>query len=93
MTKSSSSSSFSGFSPLMPVPLGQLHSSTGFSVLTMSPSATAVCAVTYSVTGLAISVALFVPPSAATPVKPCGKRCHVEDPRERKGMLAEFEDI
>ena len=49
--------------------------------------------VTFLVAGLVVSATLFVPPPDVTPVKPSRKRRRVEDPRERKRMLAAFEDV
>ena len=89
----SSFSSFPGFSPSMPVPLGQLPSFAGSGVVTTSPSASTVCAVTFSVAGPVVAATPFVPPSDVTSVEPSRKRCHVEDLRERERMLAEFEDF
>ena len=68
----------------MPVPLGQLHSSAGSSVLTTSPSASTACAVTFLVTAPFVSAIPFVPPSDVTPVKPSRKCRCVEDPKSRR---------
>ena len=70
--KAKSSSSFSGFSPSMSVPLRQLLFTLP-RVVSTSASSTAVCAVTYTVAGLAVSTAPVTTP--AIPVN--------ENPRKR----------
>ena len=87
------SSSFSGFSPSMPVPLGQVPSSVGSRVITTYPSESSVCAVTYSVAGATVSTTPFVPPPTVTPVETGHKRHRVEDREEWELMLAEFENL
>ena len=55
-----SSSSFSGFSPSMLVPLGQLPSLAGSRVVATSASSFAVCATTYELVGPAVTTAPIV---------------------------------
>ena len=90
---SSSSSSFSGFSPSMPVPLGQLPSSLGSVVVTTTPSACLVCMVSITAAATNVSSTPFVPPADVTPVEPSCKLCRVECTREKEKMLATFEDL
>ena len=73
LTKPSSSSSFSGFSPLMPVPLGQLPSPADSRVVTMSASPSAVCSITYAVAGPTVTAAPVVSTPSVTPVEPSCK--------------------
>ena len=89
---SSSSSSFSGFSPSMLVPLNQLPSSVGSGVVTMTPFSS-VCVVIFLATAPVVSTAPFVSPAGVTPIEPSRKRHWVESPREKEKMLATFEDI
>ena len=62
-----SSSSFSGFSPSMPVPLWQLPRSVGSYVVTMTPSSS-VSAVTFSATATVVSAAPFASTVGVTPM-------------------------
>ena len=87
-----SSSSLSGFSPSMPVPLGQLQSSVGSDMVTTT-SSSLVCAVTFSTAASIVSATLFVSPAGVTSVELSRKRRRVEFPREREKMLAAFEEL
>ena len=87
-----SSSSLSGFSPSMPVPLCQLPLCAETSVVTTAPSSS-VCAVTFSAAAPAISAAPFVPPMDVTPVEPSRKWSRVDSLQERAKMLATFEEL
>ena len=91
--KTKSYCSFSGFSPSMPVPLGQLPSSAGSGVVTSTPSASTSCAVTFSVFGLFVSATLFVPSSDVTLVDPNCKHRRVEGLLEQERMLVAFKDV
>ena len=79
----SSSSSFSVFSPTMPVPFSQLAPTTG-------ASSTAVCAVMYSVTGPAVSAVLSM--STVAVVEQPWKRKRWTDPVERALAWENFQD-
>ena len=83
--------SFSGFSPSIPVLLGQL-SSADSGVITTSASLAAVCAVTFVVAGPAVTAA----PVTSTPellvAELPQKRHQVMDPKEQEPLLANFED-
>ena len=56
----------------MPVPLCQIPSSVGASVVTTT-STSAACAVTFSAASSVVSAAPFVPPSGVTPSELIGK--------------------
>ena len=86
---SSTSSSFSGFSPAMHVPLCQLPSPAGSGAVMTTPSSS-VCAVTYSVPTPVIFTASFIAPVDVTPVNPDRKRCHLESPEEHAKMFLAF---
>ena len=86
----SSSSSFSGFSPSMPVPLEQL-SSADSRVITTS-SSTAVCAMTFVLASPSVTSApVTSTPGLLVPEFP-RKRRPVTDSKEHELMLANFED-
>ena len=87
-----SSSSFSSFSPSMPVPQGQLPSPADSGVVTMSALTSSVYAVTYSVVGPAVTTAPFVPPSTVIPIEPDCKRHCVEDHKDQEHIIMEFKD-
>ena len=86
--KSSFSSSFSGSSPVMPVPLSQLASTSG--VISTLASSTPVCAATYAVAGLSVSAVPLT--SSAAVVEQPQKRKRVTDPAERALMWENFRD-
>ena len=91
-TKASSSSSFSGFLPLMRVPLCRLPSPAGTGVVTTTPLSV-VCAVTFSAAAPIVSAAPFVPPVDITSVEPSCKQHRVDSLRKKASMLAVSEDI
>ena len=80
------SSSFSGFSPSMPVSLEQL-SFADLGMITTSASSSAVCAGWY----VCHLCAFYVTPGLLVPELP-QKRRRVTHPRERELMLANFKD-
>ena len=84
------SSSFSGFSPSMPIPLGQLSSAMP-GVVSTSASSTAVCVVTFAVAGPAVTAAPVTTTAIPVAENP-RKRKHVTDPKEQALMLENFED-
>ena len=84
---SSSSSSYLGFSPFMPVPLCQLTLSAGTSMVATTLSSS-VCVVTYSATAPVVSAATFVLSMDLTPVEPSHKRRLFNSPREKAKMLS-----
>ena len=86
-----SSSSFSGFSPSMPITLGRLPSSDS-SVVIASASSSAMCAVTFTVAGPAVTTASVISTPAVTPVEHPYKRHRVTDLKERELMMLHFED-
>ena len=90
-TKSSSSSSFSDFSPSMPGTLEQL-SSADSGVVPTSASSAAVCAITFTVAGPAVTVAPVTSMPVVLDLKHPLKRRRVTDPKEQELMLANFED-
>ena len=73
---SSTSSSFLGFLPAMPVPPCQLLLSAGAGGVTTIPSSS-VCSVTFLATALVVSAAPFVPSVDVTPMVPGCKWCRV----------------
>ena len=83
---SSPSSSFSGFSSIMPVPLCQLPSPSDSGIVMTTPSSS-VCAVTYSASALIVSTAPLFAPLDVTPVEQDHKWHRVESPVERAKML------
>ena len=91
--KSLFSSCFTGFSPSMPVPLGQL-SSVDSVVVTTSTLLAAVCTmtVTLAVVGPAVTTASVTSMPGLLILEHPRKRCRVTDPKERVLMLANFED-
>ena len=90
--KTKSSSSFPGFSPSMPVPLGLLPSSADSGVVAASASSSAECAVTFAVADLAVTTALLASMHAVQVAEHPRKRLCVTDPKELELMLANFED-
>ena len=89
--KTKSSSSFSGFSPSMLVPLGWLPSA-DLGVVTTSASSSAVCAVMFVVAGPAVTTAPVTLTPVVTLAKHPRKRRRVTDPKERELMMLNFED-
>ena len=88
--KSSLSSSFSSFSPSIPVPLGQLPSFTDSGVVTTSALSSAVCAVTFTVAGPAVTAAPVISTPEVMPVEHPRKHHRVTDPREQELMMLHF---
>ena len=84
----SSSSSFSCFSLVKPVPLSQISSATG-AISTLAPS-TNVCGVTYAVAGPAISAVQST--LAVAVVEQPRKRKQLTDPAERSLAWENFQD-
>ena len=85
------SSSSSGFSPSMPVPLGQLSSAMP-GVVSTSVSSTAVCAVMFAVAGPAVTTAPITTTPAIPVIENLWKRKRVTDPKEPAHMLENFKD-
>ena len=77
----------------MPVPLGQLSSSTGSVVITTTPSASSVYTVLVTFTASIVSATLFVPPADVSPNEPSHKLRKVECSWEKERMLAAYEDL
>ena len=78
----SSSSSFSGFFPSMSVPLGQLPSSADLGVVTTSASSSAVCTMTFTLAGPAVTAVLVTSTPAVPVTEHPRKTHHVTDPKD-----------
>ena len=86
------SSSFFGFSPSMPVLLGQLLLSADSRVITTSALSLTVCAVTFAVAGPAVNAAPVTSTSAVMVAEHPRKSRGVTDSKEQGLKLASFED-
>ena len=87
------SSSFSGFSPSMLVPLGQLPSPADSGVVTSLALSSAVCVAMFLVAGPTGTAAPVVSMPSVAPIELSHKWRRVMDPKERELMVLHFDDL